>query len=94
MMRIDLTDNQPGKAYHRNVVAALFPIADKTIAELCRDNENLLIFPFSIETADDRVGDSSVMSIINTDNPDVVLQRGPVDEEAEPEHVEGEEVKE
>jgi 5-methylcytosine-specific restriction endonuclease McrBC regulatory subunit McrC len=72
MMRIDLTDNQPGKAYHRNVVAALFPIADKTIAELCRDNENLLIFPFSIETADDRVGDSSVMSIINTDNPDVV----------------------
>jgi len=50
----------------------LFPIADKTIAELCRDNENLLIFPFSIETSDDRIGDSSVMRIINTSDPDTV----------------------
>ena len=50
----------------------MFPIADKTIAELCRDNENLLIFPFSIETSDDRIGDSSVMRIINTSDPDTV----------------------
>lgn len=71
-MRIDLTDNHPGKAYYRNDVAALFPIADKTIAELCRENENLLIFPFSIETSDDKIGDSSVMSILNTADPDTV----------------------
>jgi 5-methylcytosine-specific restriction endonuclease McrBC regulatory subunit McrC len=50
----------------------LFPIADKTIAELCRENENLLIFPYSIESSDDRIGESSVMSILNTDDPEKV----------------------
>lgn len=75
-MRINLTDNNIGQPdaglFQRNDVAALFPIADKTIAELCRENENLLIFPFSIETSDDRIGEASVMSILNTDNPEKV----------------------
>ena len=75
-MRINLTDNNIGQPdagiFQRNDVAALFPIADKTIAELCRENENLLIFPFSIEAADDRIGDSAVMSILNTNDPDKV----------------------
>ena len=72
-MRINLTDNNgQGQAFQRNDVAALFPIADKTITELCRENENLLIFPFSIETSDDRIGNSSILSIPNTSNPDVV----------------------
>ena len=71
-MRIDLTDNNDKQTFQRKDVAALFPIADKTIAELCRDNENLLIFPFSIETSDDRIGESSVMSILNTADPDTV----------------------
>ena len=75
-MRINLTDNDlkpsSAEAYQRKDVAALFPIADKTIAELCRENENLLIFPFSIDQADDRIGESSVMSILNTDDPDKV----------------------
>ena len=75
-MRINLTDNNIGQPdaglFQRNDVAALFPIADKTIAELCRENENLLIFPFSIETSDDQVGDSSVMNIQNTDDPEKV----------------------
>lgn len=71
-MRINLTDNNDKQIFQRKDVAALFPIADKTIAELCRDNENLLIFPFSIETSDDRIGDSSVMSILNTNDPDIV----------------------
>ena len=75
-MRINLTDNNlkpsSAEAYQRKDVAALFPIADKTIAELCRENENLLIFPFSIDQADDRIGESSVMSILNTDDPDKV----------------------
>ena len=64
-MRINLTDNNIGLpdagTFWRQDVAALFPIADKTIAELCKENENLLIFPYSIETSDDRIGDSSVM---------------------------------
>lgn len=75
-MRINLTDNNlkpsSAEAYKRKDVAALFPIADKTIAELCRENENLLIFPFSIDQADDRIGESSVMSILNTDDPEKV----------------------
>ena len=75
-MRINLTDNNIGQPnaglFQRSDVAALFPIADKTIAELCRENENLLIFPFSIETSDDRIGESSVMSILNTDDPERV----------------------
>lgn len=75
-MRINLTDNNIGqpdaRTFQRNDVAALFPIADKTIAELCRENGNLLIFPFSIETSDDRIGESSVMNILNTDDPDKV----------------------
>ena len=75
-MRINLTDNNIGQPdaglFQRNDVAALFPIADKTIAELCRENENLLIFPFSIETSDDRIGESSVMNILNTDDPEKV----------------------
>lgn len=75
-MRIKLFDNNIGQpdagSYQRSDVAALFPIADKTVEQLCRENENLLIFPFSIESSDDRIGESSVMSILNTDNPDVV----------------------
>ena len=75
-MRINLTDNNIGQPdaglFQRNDVAALFPIADKTIAELCRENENLLIFPFCIETSDDRIGEASVMSILNTNDPEKV----------------------
>lgn len=72
-MRINLTDNNgQGQSFQRKDVAALFPIADKTIAELCQENENLLIFPFSIETSDDRIGSSSILSIPNTSNPDVI----------------------
>ena len=67
-MRIYLTDNNTGKAnaktYNRNDVSALFPIADKTIAQLCHENENLLIFPYSIEDSDDKVGEASVMTIL------------------------------
>ena len=75
-MRINLTDNNIGQpdagTFWRKDVAPLFPIADKTIAELCRENENLLIFPYSIESSDDRIGESSVMSILNTDDSEKV----------------------
>lgn len=75
-MKINLTDNnirQPDAVtFQRKDVAALFPIADKTIAELCKENENLLIFPYSIETSCDKICDSSVMSILNTGDPDKV----------------------
>lgn len=75
-MRLYLTDNNTGKAnvktYNRNDVSALFPIADKTIGQLCRENENLLIFPYCIVDSDDRIGESSVVSILNTEDPEKV----------------------
>lgn len=75
-MRINLTDNnirQPDAVtFQRKDVAALFPIADKSIAELCKENENLLIFPYSIETSCDKICESPVMNILNTGDPDKV----------------------
>lgn len=72
-MRFNLTDNDStSKAYHRTEVGALFSIADKTIAQLCRENDHLLIFPYSIETVDDKIGELSIMTIENTSNPDEV----------------------
>ncbi len=75
-MRIDLTDNNIGRpgtgVFQRKDVAALFPIADKTIAELCQENENLLIFPYSIEKSGNKIGDLPIMSIMNTDDPAMV----------------------
>lgn len=76
---INLTDNNTSKTYHREEVGALFSIADKTIAQLCRDNNHLLLFPYSIETADDRIGESPIMTIENTSDPDEVrIQTGNV----------------
>lgn len=71
-MRINLVDNTTSPTFHRRDVAALFPIADKTIAQLCRENDNLLIFPYSIETFDDRISESSIMTVLNTSNPENV----------------------
>lgn len=75
-MRINLTDNNTGQpnaaTFQRKDIAALFPIANKTIAELCRENKNLLIFPYGIETSGDKIGESSVMSILSTGDSDKV----------------------
>ena len=75
-MRINLTDNNIGQMkagiFLRKDVSALFPIADKTIAQLCHENENLLIFPYSIEDSDDKVGEASVMTILNTSDSEKV----------------------
>lgn len=75
-MRINLTDNNIGQVkagiFLRKDVSALFPIADKTIAQLCHENENLLVFPFSIEDSDDKVGEASVMTILNTSDSEKV----------------------
>lgn len=75
-MRIYLKDNNMGKAnvktYHRKDVSALFPIADKTIGQLCRENENLLIFPYCIDDTDDKISKSSVVSILNTGDSEKV----------------------
>ena len=76
MKSIELTDNnieqQKAETFDRKDVSALFPIASKNIAELCQDNEGLLIFPHSINTSDDKIGESSIINIQNTDDPEKV----------------------
>lgn len=75
MIRIKLTDNNigsDGNIYGRKDVAELFPVASKDIYELCKDNENLLVFPYSLEDSDDRIGCSTILNIQNTGNPDEV----------------------
>lgn len=76
-MRINLTDNNNGNesAYQRNEVAPLFPIADKKIATLCKENERLLVFPYSIEESADKVGNLSILSIENSDDSERVRLR-------------------
>ena len=75
-MRINLTDNNIGQSnaetFSRKDVAALFPIADKAIGELCNENENLLIFPYCIGDSDDRIEDTSIIKILNTDDSEKV----------------------
>lgn len=62
-MRINLTDNSVGQQINERAAADVTTIANKTIAELCRQNENLLIFPYSIESAYDKIGESSIMTL-------------------------------
>lgn len=71
---IKLTDNNVGNApiYNRSEVAPLFPLSEKSISELCKENENLLVFPYSIDSAEDQIGDESVFTIGNTSDPDRV----------------------
>ncbi len=80
-MRINLTDNNawqtPGDTYDRDSIAALFPIAGRSISELCKENENLLIFPYSLKENGDDIGDGTIINLQNTQDPDrFVIQTG------------------
>lgn len=71
-MRINLTDNNSACICNRNDVATLFPIANKTIENLCGENENLLVFPHSISISNDKIGESPILTLSNTDDPEKV----------------------
>lgn len=76
-MKIHLNDNNVGQngtcVYSRNDVAALFPIAGKTVSQLCDENENLLIFPYSLNETNDCISESFIFNIQNTDDPNKVV---------------------
>ena len=74
-MRINLIDNSynrnsDGEKFIRDEIAALLPIQGKTIRDLCNENENLLIFPYSLSDTDDRIGDQPILNINNTSDKD------------------------
>jgi len=80
MKRISLTDNTIGKesvTYDRKEVADLYCITDKTIDQICKENEGVMLFPNNIEQSNDRIGQSHILNLINTDNPERVrIQTG------------------
>ena len=74
-MRIDLEDNNRfnnAKRCNRKEVAAIFPIAGKSIVELCKANDNLLIFPHCLDVTNDKIGDKTIIDIENTEDPEKV----------------------
>lgn len=76
MERIELEDNtrsvDKAKEFGREEVADLFPIAGKTLSDLCRENENLLLFPDCLNSAKDKIGDEKICELQNTTCPDKV----------------------
>ena len=76
-MRIELYDNNSGQktgimTYRRQEIAPLFPVADKFIADLCKESEGLLVFPTDIEKAKGKIGKLPIFSLKNTKDPDIV----------------------
>lgn len=76
-MRIYLTDNNCRQSgivrYYRKDVSSLYHLAGKTVAQLCRENANLLIFPYCLKDTNDRIGESSVISLQNTEDEEKVV---------------------
>lgn len=69
-MRITLTDNQ-SKVYNRDMIKDLFPIADRSIIDICKENDNLLIFPDALDRTNDKIGQSSLINIKSTQDPNM-----------------------
>lgn len=73
MNRIELEDNtrsaDKAKEFGREEIADLFPIAGKTLSDLCRENENLLLFPDCLNSAKDKIGDEKICELQNTTCP-------------------------
>ncbi len=72
MMKINLTDNSISEPFSRMQLSSLFPFANKTIDALCKENDGLLLFPQCIRNSEDKIGDSPIFDIVNTDKPDDV----------------------
>ena len=74
-MRIDLEDNNRfnnAKRCNRKEVSAIFPIAGKSIVELCKANDNLLIFPHCLGAMADKIENETIISIENTEDSEMV----------------------
>ena len=78
-MRINLIDNNwgdsSGHRFHRNQIAELFSIADKSISKLCDEMPDLLVFPHCLRLSRDRLGDSPILSIVPDGDKDHVAIR-------------------
>lgn len=62
---IELVDNNRNKPeeFPFDRFTDFLPYANKDIKELCKEHEQLLVFPHSVLDADDRIGDSPIFSV-------------------------------
>lgn len=70
--KLELTDNTR-KPVGKADADALWPIAGRTIEELCAGTERLLVFPFCLKDTDDRIASSTILELKGTAKPDEVL---------------------
>lgn len=69
-------NNYQGKVCSLHDVADLLSIGNKSIRQLCDENEHLLVFPLSIDDTDDRIGDSTIVDIYAEDKNFVRIKSG------------------
>lgn len=69
-------NNYQGKVCSLHDVADLLYIGNKSIRQLCDENEHLLVFPLSIDDTDDRIGDSTIVNIYAEDENFVRIKSG------------------
>ena len=69
-------NNYQGKVCSLHDVADLLSIGNKSIRQLCDENEHLLVFPLSIDDTDDRIGDSTIVDIYAEDENFVRIKSG------------------
>ena len=69
-------NNYQGKVCSLHDVADLLSIGNKSIRQLCNENEHLLVFPLSIDDTDDSIGDSTIVDIYAEDENFVRIKSG------------------
>lgn len=75
MIAIQDNDNN-GKVCHLLKVSDLLSVANKPIRQLCEEDNDILVFPLSIDDADDRIGDSHIVDIYTEDCNSVRIKSG------------------
>ena len=69
-------NNYQGKVCSLHDTTDLLSIGNKPIRQLCEENENLLVFPLSIDDTDDRIGDSTIVDIYAEDENSIRIKSG------------------
>lgn len=75
MIAIQDNDNI-GKVCHLLKVSDLLSVANKPIQQLCEEDNDILVFPLSIDDSDDRIGDSHIVDIYTEDCNSVRIKSG------------------
>lgn len=75
MIAIQDNDNN-GKVCHLLKVSDLLYVANKPIRQLFEEDNDILVFPLSIDDSDDRIGDSHIVDIYTEDCNSVRIKSG------------------